>query len=225
MVNIEIQIGAQAGMFERMHYYAAKLVVDQIGKGEDYAGMPQVIRIAILDHRLIAADGRYHHRFRLCDPDAGMEYPNALEIHTLELPKLPAASDGTELWEWMRFLSSETPEEFAAVKERGPEMAEAVARLAELSADEEMRMLADAREKARRDQIARMRYAREEGKAEGRAEGKAEEKTETARRMLRLKMPLADIARLTDLPVTEVERLAAGEKNRPAQAFHSDKSS
>ena len=86
--------------------------------------------------------------------------------------------------------------------------AKAAARLMELSADDETRMLADAREKARRDQIARERYVREESRAEGRAEGEANKQIEIARRLLQKKMSVSEVASTTGLPESDVRRLA-----------------
>ncbi|MDR0361883.1 MAG: hypothetical protein LBJ46_04245 [Planctomycetota bacterium] len=95
-------------------------------------------------------------------------------------------------------------------------MAEAVAKLMELSADEKARLRAEARDKWQWDNAARMRQSREEGeaagRAEGKAEGRAEGKIEVARRMLRAKMPLSQIADLTGWPAADVERLATEEK-------------
>jgi len=198
-VNVEVQVGTVAGMWDRMEFYAARLVSEEVGKGGKYKGMPQVITVTILTERLVPTDELYHHRFRLYDPDAGVGFPNSMEMHTLELSKLPLASDGSSLWWWLRFLASVTPEDFAAVKERGPDMAEIVVRLEELSASKKMRRLADAREKARRDQAAREQYARDEGRAEG------------ARNMLKAKMPVADVVKFSGLSEADVKRLAAAE--------------
>ncbi len=82
-------------------------------------------------------------------------------------------------------------------------MAEAVARLKELSADERERMLADARDKWLWDQSARERKSREEGEAKSRAE--------IAGRMVKMKMSVADIAAATGLSEAEVERLSTAE--------------
>ena len=90
-------------------------------------------------------------------------------------------------------------------------MAEAVARLMELSAEEEMRMLAGEREEARRDQLARERYVRQEGEAKGRAEGEASKQVEIALRLLRMQMSQADVANTTGLSEADVKRLALEE--------------
>ena len=84
-------------------------------------------------------------------------------------------------------------------------MAEAVAVLKELSADERARMRAEAREKWLWDQATREHASEAKGRAEGKAEGKAE----VARSLLASKMPVADIAKFTGLSLAEVEGLSA----------------
>ena len=99
-------------------------------------------------------------------------------------------------------------------------MAEAVARLKELSADERARMRADARDKWLWDQAARKRQYLKEGEErglekgleKGRAEGKAEKQIEIACQLLEMKMSLADIVNATGLSTADVERLAAEPK-------------
>ena len=137
---------------------------------------------------------------------------NSMEIHTLELPKRPANSDGSDLWDWLKFLSSKTKDEFDSLAGKGGAMAEAVGRLKELSADERARMRADARDKWLWDQAARKRQYLKEGLEKGREEGEAKKQTEIACRLLEMKMPLADIVSATGLSTADVERLAAEQK-------------
>jgi len=54
--------------------------------------------------------------------------------------------------------------------ERNMELKKAVVVLKELSADERTRMIAEAQEKARRDEASRVKWAREEGHKEGHRE-------------------------------------------------------
>ena len=37
-------------------------------------------------------------RFPIYNPETGSEFSDKLEIHTIELPKIPATDDGTQLW-------------------------------------------------------------------------------------------------------------------------------
>jgi predicted transposase/invertase (TIGR01784 family) len=100
-----------------------------------------------------------------------------MEIRTLELGKLPGAGEsGREeaLLGWLRLIRSEESEEIEMLAARSPEMGEAVTILKELSADERARLVFEAREKARMDELARLYGARAEGEAKGRAEGLAE---------------------------------------------------
>jgi predicted transposase/invertase (TIGR01784 family) len=111
------------------------------------------------------------------------------------------------------------------LEQRNPEIRKAVGVLMELSADERMRMLYEAREKARRDEVSRMSGARREGLAEGlekglekgRAEGlekgRAEGRIEVARNLLKTNMPVADIAAaVIGLPAGEIRRLAGEDR-------------
>ena len=207
-VDVEIQVEPTSEIYNRVQFYTAKMVAGTVKSGDNYEDMPQSISIVILDYRLWKEDARYHHRFRLCDLDAGLVYPNSLEIHTLELPKRPANSDGSGLWDWLKFLSSKTKDEFDSLAGKGGAMAEAVGRLKELSADEKARMRADARDKWLWDQAARKRQYLKEGEAKGEARKQAE----IACRMLRAKRPLDEIAEFTGLSKADVERLAAEQK-------------
>ena len=97
-----------------------------------------------------------------------MAFSDIIEIHTLELSKLPEAADGTDLYDWAKFIAAEPEEELQMAAERNPQVQKAVLKLRELSADERARVLYENREKALRDIDSRERRARAEGKAEER---------------------------------------------------------
>jgi predicted transposase/invertase (TIGR01784 family) len=89
-------------------------------------------------------------------------------------------------------------------------MGEAVTILKELSADERARLIFEAREKARMDELARMYGARAEGLAEGMSKGKAEGKAEMAKILLSKGVSLELIAESSGLSLREIEALAEG---------------
>ncbi len=195
-VDVEIQVKPTPELLDRIQVYTARMVAGQVKAGERYHGMAQSICIVIADF-LMWENGRYHHRFRLHDPEAEMAYPNSMEIHTLELRKIPQDSDGTALWNWLKFISSETREEFASLAGKDAVMAEAYARLVELSADEQMRWRQESREKWEWDQAALKRQYLKEGKAEG--------QSLIARQMLRMGMSIGIISQATGLSEGEIE--------------------
>jgi predicted transposase/invertase (TIGR01784 family) len=195
IINIEIQVAQMPQMRERILFYDAKMITEQIGNGEDYDKIKRVISVIITDYSLIAENLNYHHRFLLYDPINQVTFTNALEIHTLELPKIPGDSDGTPLWNWMKFLDARTEEDLNMLAERSPEVKKAVVRLIELSADEKARALYDAREKERRDNRARERGALHAGMVD------------VSKTMITNGEPIEKITRYTGLTREEVERL------------------
>ncbi len=137
----------------------------------------------------------------------------ALLQATLELPKIPKDSDGTTLWKWLKFISSETREEFESLAGKDTVMAEALLKLMDMSMDQPTRRAAEARAKWLWDEDARMRQSRREGIAEGEARGRKEEKAGFVRRLLQMNMPFAEIAKLADCPLSEIEELASGNRS------------
>jgi predicted transposase/invertase (TIGR01784 family) len=220
IVHVEIQLWDFPQMRERIVFYDAGLIMDQINAGEDYSSIKRVITILITDYLLIPENGRYHNRFTLYDPESAIEFSDLIEIHTLELPKLPETADNY-LWHWLRFLRAESREDLDMVAQASPKLKKTVVKLLELSEDEEARMIYEAEVKALRDERARIRGAFEkgaiqgkaEGKAEGRIEGKNEGKNEKAleiaRNLIDIGMPVEKIADATALSYEEIEKVRA----------------
>ena len=145
-------------------YTDAKLITEQLGSGDEYEKINQVISIVITNETLIKDNSLYHHRFTFYDSDAKIEFSDIIEIHTLELSKLPEGVDGTLLYDWAKFIDAETEEELNMVAERNPEVQKAVVRLEVLSGDERARYIAEMEEKAWRDMQSHKKDARREGR-------------------------------------------------------------
>jgi predicted transposase/invertase (TIGR01784 family) len=174
---------------------------------------------------LISESPHYHNRFTLYDPSSAVEFTDLMEIHTLELPKLPETADNY-LWHWLRFLRAESKEDLDMVAQASPKLGKVVVKLLKLSKEERARMLYEAQIKQERDDRARMRGALEQGLALGKAEGKTEgivkgrlegksERTiEIARKLLKMKLPLEQIVKATGLSCEAIKNLCAGNRNR-----------
>ena len=205
VIHIEIQLKVNAELRSRVILYNAKLITEQIGSGDDYEAINKVITILITEENMIASSPNYHHRFMLYDADAGVEFSDLLEIHTLELRKLPEGSDGTELYDWAKFIDAETEEELVMIEERNPTIGKAIVKLRELSADEKARDLYERREKARRDRVAENKWARQQGIQEGIQQGIQQVKLEIVRNAFQIGINIDDIVKLTGLNRNEVE--------------------
>ena len=223
MIDIEIQIMSAPGMRERIVFYLAKMVTEQVGSGDSYRKIQPSICILITDYRLINENRDYHNQYRLHDPKTGSEFTDLLEVHTLELPKLPKNEDGTVLWDWLKFLDARKEEDLAMLTEKNVEVKKAVGKLMELSTDEQTRLLAESREKLQWDinsikhgaweegvEIGVQKGRKEgkkEGKKEGREEGRSGALLAVARTALARNMPLDEIVVLTGLSLDEIKAL------------------
>ena len=197
-MHVEIQLWDFPQMRERIVFYDAGLITDQIDAGEDYSSIKRVITILITDYLLIHESGRYHNRFTLYDPESAIEFSDLIEIHTLELPKLPETADNY-LWHWLRFLRAESREDLEMVAQASPKLKKTVVKLLELSEDEHARMIYEAEVKALRDDRSRVRGAFEKG---------ANEKAlEIARNLIAIGMPVEKIADATALSYEEIEKV------------------
>jgi len=162
-IHIEIQVSPLPHMRERIAYYDAKMITEQIGKSELYKDIKQVISIVITEDEFITNSPNYHHRFTMYDSVNNVELTDIVEVHTLELCKIPPDANDNRLCYWMEFIKAEGENELEAIAKRDPLFKKAVARLMELSADEKTRLLYEAREKERMDNESREEWARAEG--------------------------------------------------------------
>jgi predicted transposase/invertase (TIGR01784 family) len=202
-IDVEIQVCDQPQMRERLVFYLARMVNEQIGPGDDYWSIQRSICILIADFVLVPENGSYRNRYTLRDPATGSEFTDLLEIDVLELPKLPQDEDGTPLWDWLKFLSAQEKEELTMLADKNPQVKKAVVKLLSLSEDERARMLADSREKLRRDISAQVRAGERRGLEKGMEEGKRS----VARNLLGLGQPVDVVVQATGLSREVVQSL------------------
>jgi predicted transposase/invertase (TIGR01784 family) len=213
--HIEIQLRVTPELKNRIILYDSKLIAEQIGSGDNYDEIKQVVSIIITDEELIKGSPRYHHRFTFYDREAGVEFSDLIEIHSLELRKLPEGTDGTKLYDWARFIAAESDDEMDRAAARNPEVKKAVVKFRELTADERTRDLFERREKARRDQAMFMRHERQlglqeglqQGMPEGMQQGLQERSVTIARSMITDGESIDKIMRYTGLTREEIESL------------------
>jgi len=166
-IHIEIQAESFPYMRQRIVYYDAKMITEQISKSDQFDVINQVISIIILEKEFIANSPNYHHRFTMYDSMNRVELSDIVEVHTLELCKIPADANGNRLCYWLEFINAEGEIELEAVAQKDPLVKKAVWKLMELSADERTRRLYEAREMERMDIESRENWARDTGRIEG----------------------------------------------------------
>ena len=153
------------------------------------------------------------------DTKTGKEYADLMEMHILELSKLPPEEKNeTSLLQWMRFLGGKTRKDFEEMAKKNSELEEAYDVLDKLSADEKKRLEYETRQRAIRDYNIGMLTAErrgieagrkigiEEGKVEGRAEGREEGRAEGENRINQLNIELSKLGRTEDILKAAVDK-------------------
>jgi len=149
-VDVEMQSQRRRALRERALYYWARMYVDQLRSGEPYTAPRRCVVVLITDFAELAGS-RFHSTFRIEERHNQQPLTDHLELHVLELPKMPNAPDRNEeptLAMWGKFLTAQTDDELEQLAMEHPVFEQAKAALDRLSADETARLQAQQREMA-----------------------------------------------------------------------------
>lgn len=216
--NIEIQLADNKDTAERFLYYWSKIYLGQLVKGEEYKKLNKVIGIIILDYEFERTKEieSISTKWKVKEVQTGkeLELTDVLELYILEIPKARKILEkeiDNELAQWMAFLDDPNKEEVSKIMENNQEIKKAMNELEEMSEDEELRRLAELREKAIRDEKNGLRHAREEGIKEGIEEGIkqgiGQGIEQVTKKMIKLNMPVEDIINVTGLKEEEILKI------------------
>jgi predicted transposase/invertase (TIGR01784 family) len=178
-LNVEVQRTKPTCLPQRLTYYSATQLVDQIGEGDSYRKLRPSIGICILNSVHFSQLAEYHSEFRL-RTRSGLELTNCLEIHLLELPKYAPLEDNEPIADprdqWMYFFRRANGSSVDELLDRLPDpvFERAVGVLEMISRTPDQRRHYDARLKWELDENTRIQTAFEEGEIKGREEGREE---------------------------------------------------
>ena len=118
-MDLEMQVVPFEFWFQRSFYYLSKMVTDQMKTGDTYDRIKPCIHVGILDFNFFENDTRCYHAGMFCDKETGEVLTDLLQIHILELKKLPPESQNeTGIIQWMRFMSGKNRKDFAKMAEQ-----------------------------------------------------------------------------------------------------------
>ena len=209
IINIEVQVQNEDNYRKRSLYYWSKSYGETILESETYESLKKTIVINILGYIEITESGKIHTTFKIMEQEEHFNLLEDLQIHYLELPKLPKKEieelDDVELW--LDFLKESAKEgnekRLEELKERSEIMETAINQLMEISADEKMRELYRAREKARLDMISKLKYAENRGMEKGMEKGMEV----VARNLLQEGTEIEFVTKVTKLSRDKVEEI------------------
>ena len=146
-INIEIQLAYMSSWADRSTFYLSKMLVEQVGVNKRYSNLKKCVGISILDFNYIKQTKRFHTVYHITEDTEHIKYTDVLEMHIVELPKLPAADDLTDLYDWVKFIRAKNRSEFQMPAKENVYIKRAYDVLEEISADEQKRMEYNTRQK------------------------------------------------------------------------------
>ena len=210
-IDFEMQVEAFDCWANRSVYYLSKMYTSEMKEGEGYDCLKKCIHVSILAYDHFLDDKECYRRIAFCDAKTGKEYTDLMEIHILELSKLPPEEKNeTSLLQWMRFLGGKTRKDFEEMAKKNSELEEAYDVLDKLSADEKKRLEYETRQRAIRDYNIGMLTAERRGIEAGRkigiTEGRTEGRAEGESRINRLNVELSKRGRTEDILKAAVDK-------------------
>ena len=209
---VEVQTETHTGFYNRMLYYWAETYGRLLQRGEDYTLLRPVRSVVITEFSVFPELKQLHTVFEVrARENPAVLLSEHLQIHFLRLGNWDRQDSELgqlcrDLQRWLQFwaFGSELEgDKMSAILQDAPEVQAAYDEYRRFSSNPEMREKVKARERFLIDQ----RLDRAEAKEEGRTEGRTERDIEVVRNMKRKGYPVTDIAEITGLPLSEVERL------------------
>ena len=217
--HIEMQVGRQDFIIERLLYYWSRVYSKQIKEGQDYDKLERTIAILIVDFELKGLEQvEYITKWKIIEErNRKLILTDKLEIVILELNKIKGKErvEG-ELLDWLFFIDNPNSERVKEKVKENKELKEASEKLQTMSEEEYMERMAWFREKAILDYNTGMSSARRKGIQEGIqkgiqkgetlgiAKGEKKAKLEDAKKMIEEGINIKTIIKITGLTKEEI---------------------
>ena len=189
-------------MIKRSLYYLSKMYEEQLGAGEDYSKLNRTVCINILNFKYLKTE-KFHTGYRLKELETNEELTDVIEMHFIEIPKLPEESDEKDmLMAWTEFLRNPESEKVRNLEMSIEEIREAKDELIRLSNDDKQREIYEMRSKILKDKVS----ALNEAERKGIEKGIQQEKIEIAKNLLDV-LDDETISLKTGLTVEKIQQL------------------
>ena len=200
-IDIEMQRSNEGNIVKRSTFYASKLISDQLLKNEEYKQIKPVIVIFIMDFNYFPFEEYITKSIMVTEKHREYELNNNVIYYYIELPKFRKGKINIKdiTSQWLTFIDGENEKELNEVMENNNLIKKADEELEYLSGDEELRRLAELREKYIRD----MKGAKSDGYEAGEKAGIKK----IAKNMLKEKMDIAIISKVTGLTEEEISNI------------------
>lgn len=217
IVNIEMQMKSLHNIENRTTLYGAKVLAREEARGKNYNDIKNVIMINILNYELTEFEEYVSETVVVLDKHREYEIIKGMKWYFIELPKFRKAHPNMDekLNQWLAFIDDNDRGKIKMAEKKNKTLEKARKEMTYLTGDEEIRRLAELREKWEMDWNSSMDYSKregiregiKEGKKEGIKEGAKEKNLENAKKMREEKIPIETIMKITKLTQEEIENL------------------
>ena len=209
IVNIEMQMKNLHNIENRTTLYGAKVLAREEARRKNYNDIKNVIMINILNYELTGFEEYISETVVVLDKHREYEIIKGMKWYFIELPKFRKAHPNMDekLNQWLAFIDDNDWGKIKMAEKKNKTLEKARKEMTYLTGDEEIRRLAELREKWEMDWNSSMDYSKKEGIKEGVTEGRKKERLENAKKMKEEKIPTETIMKITGLTKEEVEKL------------------
>ena len=217
IVNIEMQMKNLHNIENRTTLYGAKVLAREEARGKNYNDIKNVIMINILNYELTEFEEYVSETVVVLDKHREYEIIKGMKWYFIELPKFRKAHPNMDekLNQWLAFIDDNDRGKIKMAEKKNKTLEKARKEMTYLTGDEEIRRLAELREKWEMDWNSSMDYSKREGIKEGKkegikegvTEGRKKERIENAKKMKEKNIPIETIVEITGLTKEEIEKL------------------
>ncbi len=205
IVNIEMQMKNLHNIENRTTLYGAKVLAREEARGKNYNDIKNVIMINILNYELTEFKEYVSETVVVLDKHREYEIIKGMKWYFIELPKFRKAHPNMDekLNQWLAFIDDNDRGKIKMAEKKNKTLEKARKEMTYLTGDEEIRRLAELREKWEMDWNSSMDYSKKEGKKEGARENSLK----NAKKMKEKNIPIETISEITELTKEEIEKL------------------
>ena len=208
---LEVQVEDEKDYPERSLYYWARDYSSALSAGNDYILLPRTIIINIIAFQLFECE-EFHSEFRPLEVTRHTLLTDKQVLHFYELCKLPEFENADdELVLWLSLFRAKTEEDLKKIEKLGvPIMEQAIKAYRHVSATDEFREIERLRARARSNEAAAIRNARNQVQAE--ADAKLANIISNA---LKMNMSVSDIVKMTGETQEKIESIRNASSKQP----------
>ena len=204
-IDIELQMEDEHNMVERSTYYGTRLLSSQLESGQNYLKIRPSIVISIMNFNLLKYEEYINSTITVFEKHREDEANKYLKYYYIELPKFRKSKVDVndKIVQWLYFIDSVNKKRIGEVMEKNKNIRKANEELEYLSGNAAERRKAELREKYKKD----ITSAREHGIDIGEQKGIEKRNIEIVKSMLKEKIDISIISKVTNLSIEEIEKI------------------